>query len=207
MINFSCHVRKRKSAGLALLCFAAPFAVAATCQAQTAPVFAIPTQGSSVKFVVSASVPVSGTFDRWNADLACTSTDAASCVMNIQIQAGSVNTGSGLKNRKLMSDDFFAAEQYPLFSFRSTKITQTGSNTFEMDGNFTVRGVTKVEKLTLTVSGAGTGAGTIRGTMAFNRKDYGINGSIPLVRIADRVEVTVDLNVRRTSGPALILRK
>ena len=72
-----------------------------------------------------------------------------------------------------------------------------------MDGDFTIRGVTKPEKLTLTVTGAGTGSGTIKGTMAFNRKDYGINGQIPLVRIADEVDVTMDLKVTRTSGPPL----
>jgi polyisoprenoid-binding protein YceI len=67
--------------------------------------------------------------------------------------------------------------------------------------------VTKQERLTLTVSGIGTGSGDINGTMAFDRKDYGINGSIPLVRIADRVEVTVALKVQRVSGPALTLKK
>jgi polyisoprenoid-binding protein YceI len=205
--KFSCRIRKPMNIRLALLCLMASFPVATQSQAQTAPVFAIPTQGSSVKFFVSASVPVSGTFNDWNADLACTSSDAANCVLSIQIQAGSVNTGSGLKDRKLKSDDFFAADKYPFFTFRSTKIVQTGPNAFEVDGRFTVRGVTKMEKLTLTVSGAGTGSGNINGTMAFNRKDYGISGSIPLVRIADTVQVTVDLKVLRTSGPPLILRK
>ncbi len=200
-----CRVRKTAAqrAQLALLYFAAVGTIAAPCQAQTAPVFAIPTQGSSAKFFVSASVPVSGTFDRWNAGLTCASTDAASCVMSIQIDAGSVNTGSGLKDRKLKSDDFFAAAQYPSFTFRSTRIVQTGANTFEVDGNFTIRGVTKPERLALTVSRAGTSGGTIKGTMAFNRKDYGINGSIPLVRIADSVSVTVDLNVQRHQRPAI----
>jgi polyisoprenoid-binding protein YceI len=42
-----------------------------------------------------------------------------------------------------------------LITFKSTKIVQTGANAFEMDGNFTIRGVTKPEKLTLTVSGRG----------------------------------------------------
>jgi len=42
--------------------------------------------------------------------------------------------------------------------------------------------------------------------MAFNRKDYGVNGDIPFVRIADRVEVSVDLKVKRVSGPALTLK-
>ena len=43
--------------------------------------------------------------------------------------------------------------------------------------------------------------------MAFDRKDYGMNSGIPFIKIADRVEVTVDLNVKRVSGPPLALRK
>jgi hypothetical protein len=56
----------------------------------------------------------------------------------------------------------------------------------------------------MTVAGKGTGKGTIKGIMAFDRKDYGINGSIPFVKIADRVEVNVDLKVNQTSGPRLV---
>jgi len=76
---------------------------------------------------------------------------------------------------------------------------------FEVDGDFTIRGVTKPEKLSLVVFGYGTGTGEIKGTMAFDRKDYGINGSIPFIKIADRVEVTVNLKAKRTSGPPVKL--
>ena len=42
--------------------------------------------------------------------------------------------------------------------------------------------------------------------MAFDRKDYGVNGSIPFIKIADRVEVDVDLKANRVSGPPLALQ-
>ncbi len=42
--------------------------------------------------------------------------------------------------------------------------------------------------------------------MAFDRKDYGMNKGIPLVKIADRVEVAVDLKGKRLSGPPVNLR-
>ena len=64
-----------------------------------------------------------------------------------------------------------------------------------------------LEKLTLTVSGVGTGSGTINGTMAFDRKDYGMNKGIPFVTIANRVEVDVSLKGKRVSGPPLALKK
>jgi polyisoprenoid-binding protein YceI len=76
-----------------------------------------------------------------------------------------------------------------------------------LDGDFTIRGVSKPETLKLTVSGAGTGSGEVNGTMAFDRKDYGMNKGIPFVRIADRVEVTVNLHAKRVSGPPVALKQ
>jgi len=39
--------------------------------------------------------------------------------------------------------------------------------------------------------------------MAFDRKDYGMNSGIPFIRIADRVEVDLDLKATRVSGPPM----
>jgi polyisoprenoid-binding protein YceI len=192
----------RCAAQAVFLCLLLPVAG----RAEAPPVFQITPQDSSIKFFVSASVSVNGTFDKWNASLTFASNDAATGVLDITIQAASVDTGSGLKNNKLKGDDFFDVANNPTITFHSTKIVKTGPDTFEVDGNFTIRGTTKPEKLTLTVSGVGTGSGDIKGTMAFNRKDYGINGSIPLVRIADRVEVTVALHAKRVSGPPVAFK-
>jgi len=64
--------------------------------------------------------------------------------------------------------------------------------------------VTKQEKLSLTVQGRGTGEGTIAGTMAFDRKQYGMTSGIPFIKIADRVEVTLHLKAKRVGGPPVV---
>ena len=176
-------------------------------QAQ-APVFVIsPPPQSTVKFSVKASVAIEGTFDKWDATLTFTSPDVTTGVLDIKIQAASVNTGSGMKDGKLKGKDFFDAEHDPLITFKSTKIAQTGPNTFDVPGTFTIRGVSKPETLTLTVSGVGTGSGAIKGTMAFDRKEFGMNSGIPFIKIADRVEVDIDLMGKRVSGPPLALKQ
>jgi polyisoprenoid-binding protein YceI len=171
------------------------------------PVFKITTEDSLIKFSVKASVAVKGTFDKWDAALTFTSTDVSTGVLDIKIQADSVNTGSGMKNGKLKGKDFFNADQDPLITFLSKKIIQTGPTTFDVQGDFTIRGATKPQTLTLTVSGAGTGSGEVHGTMVFNRKDYGMNKGIPFVRIGDSVDVTVNLKAKRTSGPPVVLKQ
>src|SRR5215467_3068634 len=69
---------------------------------------------------------------------------------------------------------FIDVEQNPVITFKSTKFVQTGPHTFEVDGDFSIRGVSNPEKLVLTVTGKGTGSGEIKGSMVFNRKDYGM---------------------------------
>jgi polyisoprenoid-binding protein YceI len=170
------------------------------------PVFAVTPGTSTIKFGVKASVPIEGKSDKWDATLTFTSADVSTGVLDIKIQAASVNTGSGMKNDKLKSKDFFDVDQNPLITFKSTSVVQKGPDSFDVPGTFTIRGVSKPETLTLTVSGAGTGSGSITGTMAFDRKDYGMNSGIPFIKIADRVEVNIDLKAKRVSGPPVTLK-
>jgi polyisoprenoid-binding protein YceI len=172
-----------------------------------APVFEITTERSTIKFAVEASVAIVGKFDKWDVKLTFTSPELSTGVLDIKIQAASVDTGNGMKNRKLKSKDFFDVEHNPLITFHSTKVEQTGPNTVAFDGDFTIRGITKQERLTLTLPRKRTGVDTVKGTMAFDRKQFGMNSGIPFIKIADRVEVTVNLTGKRVSGPWVNLKQ
>jgi polyisoprenoid-binding protein YceI len=193
-----------------LACFFALVAFPLVSQAQTPegiPVVKIVHDESSIKFGVKASVPIEGVFDKWDATLTYTSPQVESGVLDVKIQAASVNTGSGMKDGKLKGKDFFNVKEDPVITFHSTKVVQTGPNTFDIQGTFTIRGVSKPETLTLTLSGKGTGEGEVTGIMAFDRKDYGMNSGIPFIKIADRVEVNVHLKGKRVSGPPLVFQQ
>jgi polyisoprenoid-binding protein YceI len=184
----------------ALVCLLAQTASPHRSRAQ-APVYEITPVESSITFDVESSVAIRGNFNKWEATLTFQSRDVSTGVLDIRIQADSVDTGSGMKNGKLRGKDFFNTKENPYITFRSTKIMQTGPLTFELDGDFTIRGVTKKEILKLTDSGKGSPSGNIIGTMAFDRKDYGMNSGIPFIKIANRVEVSVNLKWKRISGP------
>lgn len=190
----------------ATLCLLAATFLPSLSQAQV-PVFTITPEQSDVKFFVKASVAIDGTFKKWDATLTFTSANAESAVLDIKIYADSVDTGSGMKDDKLRSKDFFNAKDDPYITFHSTKVTQTGPTTFDVLGTFAIRGVSKPETLNLTLTGRGTGEGTIKGSMAFDRKEFGMNSGIPFIKIADRVEVDVALKGHKVSGPALIYKE
>jgi polyisoprenoid-binding protein YceI len=196
---------------LVIFCLVASAVLPSLSRAQTpadVPAIKISKDESSMKFSVQASVALEGKFDQWDATLTFPSTDVTTGALDIKIQAASVNTGSGMKDGKLKSKDFFDVEQDPMITFHSDKIVQTGPMTFDIPGTFTIRGVSKPETLTFTGSGTkGSGSGEIKGTMAFDRKDYGMNKGIPFIKIADRVEVTVDLKAKRVSGPPLVFKQ
>ena len=193
---------------LTVLCLAASIVFSFASRAQApAEVPFDPREGFKITFNVKASVPIEGVFEKWDASLKFTSPDVTTGVLDIKVDAASVSTGSGLKDGKLKGKDFFDAKEYPYITFHSSKIEQTGPTTFDIPGTFTIRGIPKPETLSLTVSGKGTGTGDIKGTMAFDRKDYGMNSGIPLIKIADRVEVDVHLQAKQVSGPRLVYKE
>src|SRR5260370_8646170 len=71
------------------------------------PVFRIDPGESKIKFDVEASVSIVGTFDKGDAALTFTSPDVSTGVLDLKIQAASVDTGSGLQNRKFKGKHFF----------------------------------------------------------------------------------------------------
>lgn len=197
---------------LTVLCLATSILFTVPNRAQApaqVPTFEItpPAGGFKITFNVKASVPIEGVFEKWDATLKFTSADVTTGVLDIKVDAASVNTGSGLKDGKLKGKDFFDAKNNPYITFHSSKIEQTGPTTFAIPGTFTIRGVSRPETLSLTLSGKGTGTGSVKGSMAFDRKDYGMNSGIPFIKIADRVEVDVALQAKQVSGPRLVYKE
>jgi len=166
-----------------------------------APVFRITPVQSKVTFYVKSSVKLEGTFEKWDATLVFNSTDASTGVLDIRIQADSVNSGSKSKDEKLKGEHCFDVTNEPFITFHSTKITQTGPNTFNVAEIFKLRGISKPEGLTFTVDReAGGATGEIKGVLTIDRKDYGLGGGIHFVTIADRVDLTLDFKATR-DGP------
>jgi polyisoprenoid-binding protein YceI len=70
--------------------------------------------------------------------------------VNITIETNSVSTGSTLFNQHIQAEDFLDTAKYPTVTFKSTKVNFDGDKPVSIEGDLTMKGITK--RVTLTVT-------------------------------------------------------
>jgi polyisoprenoid-binding protein YceI len=75
---------------------------------------------------------------------------AKTASVDVTIDATSVNTGYALFNGHLQEADFFDTAMYPTITFKSTKVVFKGDQPVSVDGNLTIKGITKPVTLAVT---------------------------------------------------------
>lgn len=70
--------------------------------------------------------------------------------VDIVIDAKSVNTGYATFNEHIQGEDFLDTAKYPTATFKSTKVVFKGDKPAKIEGNLTLKGVTKPVTLTVT---------------------------------------------------------
>jgi polyisoprenoid-binding protein YceI len=75
---------------------------------------------------------------------------AKSGSVDIEIDAKSVDTGSTLFNQHIQGEDFLDTAKYPKAIFKSTNVVFEGEKPVKIEGNLTIKGVTKPVTLTVT---------------------------------------------------------
>lgn len=113
-----------------------------------------------------------------------TAEDPLASSATLTVQMTSVATGNQTRDDDLRSDNFFAAATYPVMTYRSTGIRQDGQR-YVLDGELTVRGVTRPVPLTFEINGFTTDpadGATRAGFSAsgeINRMDFGVCTNVP----------------------------
>ncbi len=137
---------------------------------------------STVEFVVRHMMvsKVRGKFRAFSGTLVTGENPLESSV-TAEIDLNSIDTGQEQRDNHIRSADFFEVETYPTMTYRSTGIRQDGGD-FVLDGQLTLKGVTRDVPLKLEVNGFGPDAygGTRAGFSAtgeINRRDFGVNFS------------------------------
>ncbi len=70
--------------------------------------------------------------------------------VDVTIDAKSVNTGYALFNGHIQGEDYFNTDKFPAITFKSTAVKFDGDKPVAVDGNLTIKGVTKPVTLTVT---------------------------------------------------------
>jgi polyisoprenoid-binding protein YceI len=176
--------------------------VDASATAQLSPgTWAIDPIHSSIGFSVRHLMvsKVRGTFDNFSGEIVVGEDGSASVTAEIAVD--SVNTNNEQRDAHLKAADFFDVEQYPTATFRSTGVRTNGDG-FAVDGELTLKGVTKPITLDLEFNGVnpGMGHGEVAGfeaSVVLNRKDFGIDIDMPLETggavVGDKVTVTLEI--------------
>jgi polyisoprenoid-binding protein YceI len=99
--------------------------------------------------------------------------------LNIEIDAASVDTRNVDRDGHLQSADFFDAANFPKITFASTSIKDSGTDKLAVEGNLTIKDVTKPITIEFEYSGTATDPfGNARfgfeGAAEINRKDFGL---------------------------------
>ena len=117
------------------------------------------------------------------------------------ITTASVFTGQPDRDAHLRTGDFFEAEKFPTIEFKSTGIKSQNGNEFLLDGELTIKGVTKPVELLVEFEGAGRSpygqdVFGFSATTEIDREDWGLTYNVALesggVMIGKKVKIEIE---------------
>ncbi|WP_328393447.1 YceI family protein [Nocardia sp. NBC_00416] len=128
---------------------------------------------------------VRGSFNEFSGSAYFDGDNPANSSGEVTIQVASIDTRNEDRDKHLRSLDFLGLDEYPAITFRTTAITPTGPEAFDVTGDLTIKGVTRSVTVPFTFEGqANDPFGNIRvgfeGSTTVNRKDFGITWNAAL---------------------------
>ncbi|MDV3124342.1 YceI family protein [Mycobacterium sp. 21AC1] len=167
----------------------------------TAGTWAIDPAHSAISFSVRHLMvsKVRGTFSTFSG--AVTVAEDGTPAVTAEIAVDSITTGNEQRDAHLKAADFFGVDAHPVATFVSTAVTAKGDH-YVLDGDFTLKGITKPVSLNLEFNGVnpGMGHGAVAGfeaSVVLNRKDFGIDIDMPLETggtvVGDKVTITLEI--------------
>jgi polyisoprenoid-binding protein YceI len=167
----------------------------------TVGTWAIDPVHSSINFSVRHLMvgKIHGRFDQFGGAITVTEDGAAS--VSAEVDVNSIDTGNAQRDEHVKAEGFFDVAEFPTASFASTAMRADGDE-YVLEGDFTLRGVTKPVAMTLVFNGVnpGMGRGEVAGfeaSVVLSRKDFGVGGELPLdgggTMVGDMVRITLAL--------------
>jgi polyisoprenoid-binding protein YceI len=146
---------------------------------------------------------VKGQFPKVTGALTLDESDLTNSHVEAMIETASIETRDSQRDAHLKSADFFDVENFPTLSFKSTGITPVRDGELAVEGDLTIRGVTRktwfsVEGPTLPAKDPwGNTRVAVSATSKINRKDFGLTWNAALetggILVGDEVTITLDV--------------
>jgi polyisoprenoid-binding protein YceI len=163
------------------------------------------TVGFSVRHMMVSKVR--GYFREFSGEIV-TAEDPAQSSVTATIDLGSIDTRQEQRDAHIRSADFFDVENHPQMTFRSTAVRTDGAD-WTVEGDLTIKGITKPVTLALELNGFGPDAygGTRAGFSAkteISRSEFGVDIQMPMdgggVVVGDKISVELEIEaVLRTA--------
>jgi polyisoprenoid-binding protein YceI len=146
---------------------------------------------------------VKGHFPKVTGALTLDESEVNKSHVEASIEAASIETRDPQRNAHLKSADFFDVEKFPAISFKSTGIRVVRDGELAVEGNLTIRDVTR--KVVFSVEGPtppakdpwGNTRVAVSATTKINRKDFGLTWNAALetggILVGDEVTITLDV--------------
>lgn len=165
--------------------------------------------GFSVKHMMVSTVR--GQFKEYSGTFNLDAKDFSKSTFAGEINVASIDTGNADRDNHLRTGDFFDAQNHPTIRFESTSIASKGGSSFTVNGNLTLRGVTKPVALDVEFHGTGknpwgkTVAGLeVKGSV--DRKDFGMAFNAPLetggLLVGEKVKLELELEATEEAAAA-----
>lgn len=151
---------------------------------------------------------VRGHFDKVTGTVDFNPEDPASSLIDVKIDAASIDTKDEKRDGHLKSPDFFNVQQHPYLEFKSKKVVKLGENAGKVTGDLTIRGVTKEVTLDVEYNGTqkapwGSVSAGFSATTKINRRDWGLVWNVPLetggLLVGDDVKIAIEAEIVKQS--------
>jgi polyisoprenoid-binding protein YceI len=150
---------------------------------------------------------VKGEFDKVSGTVNFDPANPIASTIEASVDVTSVSTRDEQRDTHLKSPDFFDVEKYPTITFKSKRVTASGSDSFSVAGDLTIHGVTKEVTLNveeLTEEAKDPWGNLRRGAEAktrIHRKDFGMTFNMALDTggfvVGEDVDITLDVEMVR----------
>jgi polyisoprenoid-binding protein YceI len=153
-------------------------------------------EGSKVHFTIkNFGIKTGGDFTGLKGTIVFNPKSLTTSSINVSVDANSVNTDNGGRDKHLRKEEYFSVEKFPLLTFVSTKITESSTaGRFFVVGNLTIKGIIKAVQFGFSATPSAAGY-VFAGDFEINRKDFGVGGSSAVM--ADKLKVTLNVVAKK----------